>query len=55
VLIGTVAEQAANLAHLTKMFCPDCDPRIPVGWWIGDWWNAGERFGNRVAIVKAPD
>jgi N6-adenosine-specific RNA methylase IME4 len=26
-----------------------------TGWWIGDWWNAGERFGNRVAIVQAPD
>ena len=23
-----------------------------VGWWIGDWWNAGERYGNRVRIVK---
>ncbi len=26
-----------------------------VGWWIGDWWNSGERYGNRVGIVSAPD
>jgi N6-adenosine-specific RNA methylase IME4 len=26
-----------------------------VGWWIGDWWNRGERYGNRVGIVTAKD
>ena len=26
-----------------------------IGWWIGDWWNAGERYGNRVGIVTARD
>jgi N6-adenosine-specific RNA methylase IME4 len=26
-----------------------------VMWEIGDWWNRGERYGRRVAIVTAPD
>ena len=23
-----------------------------VGWWIGDWWNAGEKYTGRVKLVK---
>lgn len=23
-----------------------------VGWWVGDWWNQGEPYGDRVSIVK---
>lgn len=26
-----------------------------LGWAVGAWWNAGERFGERVAIVQAAD
>ena len=26
-----------------------------VGWWIGDWWNAGEKYKGRVDIVNSPD
>jgi N6-adenosine-specific RNA methylase IME4 len=25
-----------------------------VGWWVGDWWLAGERYGNRKDVVTAP-
>lgn len=26
-----------------------------ISWWLGDWWRFGERYGNRVDIVTAPD
>jgi len=26
-----------------------------LAWRFGDWWNAGERFGDRVAIVNSPE
>jgi N6-adenosine-specific RNA methylase IME4 len=26
-----------------------------VGWWIGDWWNAGEKYKSRVDIVRSPE
>lgn len=39
------AEHGQNLGRVEQL----------VAWEVGDWWNRGERWGNRVDIVSNPD